>query len=174
MKKRQGEIKYLVVFSIILLMSFIPSCAGGRGGSTGTVNVSHLAELSEGWGNADGTGAAARFYNPSGMTTDGTSLYAADYGNGTIRKIVITTGAVTTLAGTAGTIGHADGRGVAATFNSPSGITTDGTNLYVADSGNNTIRKIVIATGAVTTLAGTARVAGHADSTGVAACLYNP
>ena len=54
------------------------------------------------------------------------------------------TGAVTTLAGTAGTIGSSDGTGGAASFNFPVGITTDGTNLYVADTYNDTIRKIVI------------------------------
>ena len=64
--------------------------------------------------------------------------------------------AVTTFAGKAGSSGSTDDTGTAALFNSPSAITTDGTNLYVADSGNNTIRKIVIASGAVTTFAGTA------------------
>jgi len=62
-------------------------------------------------------------------------------GNHLIRKIVISTGAVTTLAGT-GSSGSADGTGTSASFYRPTGITTDGTNLYVADYGNHLIRKI--------------------------------
>jgi DNA-binding beta-propeller fold protein YncE len=115
----------------------------------------------------NGPGTAASFYGPSDITTDGTNLYVADKNNNTIRKIVIATGAVTTLAGTAGTTGSTDaptGPGTAASFSSPSRLTMDGTNLYVADTTNNTIRKIVIATGAVTTLAGTAGTTGSADS----------
>jgi len=63
--------------------------------------------------------------------------------NHLIRKIVISTGAVTTLAGT-GSSGSADGTGTSASFNRPYGITTDGTNLYVADTWNYLIRKIVL------------------------------
>ncbi|MDD5762115.1 MAG: hypothetical protein PHP88_06335, partial [bacterium] len=125
-------------------------------------------------GYADGTGTAARFSSPNGITTEGTYLYVADSGNNTIRKIVISSGAVTTLAGTAGSSGSTDGTGTAARFSSPYGITTDGTYLYVADSGNNTIRKIVISSGAVTTLAGTAGYSGYADGTGAAARFYIP
>ena len=86
------------------------------------------------------------------IATDGTNLYVTDSGNHTIRKIVIATGSVSTLAGGAGNSGSADGAGSTARFNAPSGITTDGTNLYVADYGNCTIRKVVIASGVVTTL----------------------
>jgi hypothetical protein len=93
-------------------------------------------------GSQDGTGTAARFYYPYGITTDGTSLYVTDSFNHTIRKVVIATGAVTTLAGTAGSIGSTDGTGATARFYEPSGITTDETSLYVADSVNHTIRGI--------------------------------
>ena len=125
-------------------------------------------------GSTDGTGAAALFNTPRGITTDGTSLYVADSGNDTVRKIVIASGAVTTLAGTAGTTGSTDGTGAAALFNTPRGITTDGTSLYVADRSNDTVRKIVIASGAVTTLAGTATVTGSTDGTGAAARFNTP
>jgi sugar lactone lactonase YvrE len=125
-------------------------------------------------GSADGIGAAARFYSPYGITTDGVNLYVADSYNHTIRKIVIATSAVTTLAGSAETPGFDDGIGPAARFNEPDGITTDGTNLYVADSGNDTIRKIVIATGAVTTLAGSAETPGFDDGIGPAARFRYP
>jgi hypothetical protein len=123
-------------------------------------------------GSADGTGTSASFYTPQGITTDGTNLYVADQSNHLIRQIVISTGAVTTLAGT-GSSGSADGTGTSASFYSPEGITTEGTNLYVGDFSNHLIRKIVISTGAVTTLAGTGS-AGSADGTGTSASFYRP
>lgn len=127
-------------------------------------------------GTADGTGAAARFNNPTGLVVVGTDLYVTDLGNNTIRKVVISTGVVTTIAGTASaTTGSADGTGTAATFGKPFGITAEGTtNLYVADSFNNTIRKIVIATGVVTTFAGTAGAGGNADGTAGTAAFKTP
>ncbi len=124
-----------------------------------------------GQGYANGTGTAARFDRPAGITTDGTNLYVAELNNHLIRKIVIATGVVTTLAGNGGQ-GSTDGNGTAAAFNYPYAITTDGTNLYVADSSNHRIRKIVIATGVVTTLAGNG--SGNADGTGTAATFNNP
>jgi hypothetical protein len=136
--------------------------------------VTTLAGKAGSSGSADGTGTAALFNSPQGITTDGINLYVADTGNDTIRQIVISTGAVTTLVGTAGTSGSIDGTGTAARFNSPQGITMDVTNLYVADAGNDTIRQIVIATGAVTTLAGTAGATGSADGTGTAARFNSP
>lgn len=139
--------------------------------ATGTVTT--LAGTAWASGSTDGAGAAARFYSPRGITTDGANLYVADTTNNTIRKVAISTGAVTTLAGKA-SIGSTDGIGTAAKFYYPGGITTDGTNLFVTDSSNMTIRKMVIATGAVTTLAGTAGTAGSTDGTGVAARFYHP
>lgn len=139
-----------------------------------TGEVSTLAGTANVYGSADGTGAAASFSGPLGITTDGTNLYVTDSFNNSIRKIVISTGAVTTMAGTAGAAGTADGAGAAAGFSAPSGITTDGTNLFVTDNGSNTIRKIVISTGAVTTLAGTAGVAGSAEGAGAAAGFSGP
>ncbi len=140
--------------------------------ATGAVTT--LAGLPELSGTADGTASAARFNRPEGIATDGTSLYVADSLNSTIRKVVIATGEVTTLAGTAGANGYADGAGAAARFFRPHGITTDGTNLYVADLGSHTIRKVVIATTEVTTLAGSWGGAGYADGTGAAAEFLGP
>ena len=92
-------------------------------------------------GHADGTGTAASFNAPQGITMDGANLYVADYGNNEIRKIVIATRVVTTIAGST-TYGSSDGKGTAAKFHGPNGITTDGTNLYAADYSNNEIRRI--------------------------------
>ena len=79
----------------------------------------------------------------------------------------------TTLAGSAG-YGSADGMGSAARFYSPSGVAVDSAgNVYVADSGNNTIRKVTLA-GVVTTVAGLSRSQGSADGTGAAARFSYP
>ncbi len=139
-----------------------------------TGEVSTLAGTADSDGSADGTGSDARFNNPLGIVRNGATLYVTDSGNNTIRKIVISTGEVSTLAGTAGAYGSTDGTGAAARFNSPSDITTDGSNLYVTDSGNNTIRRIVMASGEVTTLAGTAGYYGSSDGTGTDARFKNP
>ena len=125
-------------------------------------------------GSADGTGVAASFNAPSGVAVDGSgNVYVTDKGNSTIRKIT-PAGVVSTLAGTAGVTGSADGTGAAASFNFPDGIAIDGAgNLYVADTVNHTIRKIT-SSGVVSTLAGTAGVAGSADATGSAAGFNAP
>jgi len=127
-------------------------------------------------GFTDGAGNAAYFRSPNGVTIspDGTTLYVADTGNNAIRKIVIASGQVITLAGS-GTPGFANGAGNVASFSSPNGITIspDGTNLYVADTGNYAIRQIVIASGQVTTLAGSG-TPGFADGATNAAYFSSP
>jgi sugar lactone lactonase YvrE len=127
-------------------------------------------------GNSDGTRAAARFYSPNGVASDGAgSLFVADSRNHTIRKLVIATGEVATLAGSPGAEESSDGIGAAAAFRFPYGVAVDGTgNLFVADSHNHTIRKVVIATGEVTTLAGSPRLQGSSDGTGTAARFAYP
>jgi sugar lactone lactonase YvrE len=140
------------------------SCANQMGGAMQGVALNLAPTVTTLAGSAfgfDGTGPAATFNSPYGVASDGTYLYVADSGNNKIRKIEITSGAVTTLAGT-GDTGAADGKRTVATFNYPQGITIDttNTNLYVADSGNNKIRKIVIATGDVSTVAGVAYTTG--------------
>ena len=124
-------------------------------------------------GSADNVGLLASFNYPVGVTTDGTNLYVTDAYNYTIRKIVIASGAVTTLAGSAGNPGVTDNTGELASFSLPFGITTDGTNIYVTES-SEIIRKIVIASRVVTTLAGTAFTQGFNDNVGLLASFYNP
>ena len=126
-------------------------------------------------GSADNaSGSSARFNNPFGIAVDASNnLYITDTWNQTIR-VISSAGAVTTLAGTVGTAGSANGTGTAATFNNPAGIATDGTNLFVADSSNHVIRKVVISSGVVTTFAGTVGTAGSTDGTGTAAKFNTP
>lgn len=123
-------------------------------------------------GSTDGIGISATFNTPIGITTDGTNLFVADYSGRRIRKITISTANVTTLAGS-GANGSADGIGISATFGNPVGITTDGTNLFVADAGNHKIRKIQISNADVTTLAGTG-TSGSTDATGTLASFSTP
>jgi hypothetical protein len=136
--------------------------------------VTTLAGTAGTVGSADGTGAAAQFSTPDGVATDAAAnVYVADTLNHTIRKIT-PAGVVTTLAGTAGMRGSADGTGAAARFDEPEDVTTDGAgNVYVADGSNNVVRKITPG-GMVTTLAGTAAVTGSADGTGAASSFDNP
>jgi sugar lactone lactonase YvrE len=127
-------------------------------------------------GSANGTGTAASFSFPQGITYDSAGfLYVADTNNSTIRKITVPGAVVTTLAGLAGTTGSADGTGTAARFQFPYDVEYDGFgNVYVADSSNNTIRKIVVSTGVVTTFAGLAGTSGSADGIGTAARFNFP
>jgi hypothetical protein len=135
-----------------------------------------LAGTLAGPGALDGIGPAAQFYFPSGAAIDGAgNLFVADAANNTIRKIVLATGEVTTIAGSLGLTGSADGVGASARFFSPQGVASDGVgNLYVADSVNSTIRKLVIATGEVTTIAGAAEVSAYKDGRGKAARFEGP
>ena len=125
-------------------------------------------------GSADGTGNAARFNGPEGVAVDGAgNVYVADTNNQLIRKIS-PAGVVTTLAGSPGQNGTADGTGSAARFYLPYAVAVDGGgNIYVADYGNNTIRKISPA-GVVTTLAGSAGQSGSVDGTGSSALFNGP
>lgn len=118
------------------------------------------------------TAKSAQFSNPQGIAVDGQgNMYVADAFNNAIRKIS-STGVVTTLAGNA-TPGYVNATGTAAQFYSPQAIAVDVSgNVYVADVGNNVIRKITAA-GVVTTLAGSG-TPGYADATGTAAKFNNP
>ena len=137
-------------------------------------SVSTLAGQAGNPGSADGSGGAARFNGPTGVAVDPSgNVYVSDPGNSTIRKIT-SSGTVTTLAGSAGTAGSADGSGSAARFNNPEGIAVDvAGNVYVADTNNNTVRKITPA-GVVTTLAGVAGQTGSTDGSGSSARFNGP
>ena len=108
-------------------------------------------------------GTLAKFYSPTGLTVVGTNLYVVDSGNQTIRRINMATKAVSTVAGSPGSIGSADGDRASARFNQPARITSDGSYLYVTDFGNKTVRRISLMTGAVDTIAGRTGVSGTDD-----------
>lgn len=144
--------------------------------TTATGVVTTIAGTAGQSGSADGTGAAARFARPVGLAVDNAgNLYVSDNVNDNIRKIVLSTGAVTTIAGKTGTAGSADGVGTAALFNAPGHITLDGSgNLFVSDGGNGTIRKIVLSSATVSTLAGTVGIFATVDGTGTGAQFASP
>jgi len=119
-------------------------------------------------------GAGGRFFGASGIAADQAgNIYVADRNNHLIRKVT-PAGVVATLAGLAGISGSTDGNASSARFFSPTGIAVDPTgNVYVADQGNHTIRKITPA-GAVTTLAGTSGTQGLVNDSGAAARFNSP
>ncbi|MDT8447949.1 MAG: hypothetical protein RRB13_13740 [bacterium] len=182
-------------------------------------------------GSADGIGTAAQFNSPAGLASDGSNLYVADYNSNLIRKISISTGEVTTIAGgganyndvgtaaniplpndliylngtlyiasygahmiskldlstntvsvfagTPGTSGATNSSTdpLAASFYAPTGITTDGNNLYVAEFNGNKIRSISLSSPyAVSTLAGTGadNATDSTDGTGATAGFSYP
>ncbi len=163
-------------FAAILLSLLAAAVAGCGDNNVGKADsAATLAGAAGGPGYFDGTGALVRLSSPSGAAAIGAVLYVADTANHVIRKIDTTTGAVTTLAGSFGVSGSADGTASAARFNSPAGIAAVGTTLYVCDTGNHTVRKIVSTSGAVTTLAGSAGSPGAADNTtGTLARFHSP
>jgi sugar lactone lactonase YvrE len=136
--------------------------------------VSTFAGSHGAFGSRDGTGSAAEFGALVGIAVDGGgNVYVSDSNFNVIRKVT-PAGVVTTLAGTPGITGHADGTGPAAQFSQPDGIGVDAAgNVYVADSNNQTVRKIT-AGGVVTTLAGMPGVVGTANGTGSQARFNQP
>jgi hypothetical protein len=152
-----------------------PIILTNAGGTPDKVQMSTLAGSGSTGPFANGVGTMASLNNPSGLALDGSgNLYVAEYSNHRIRKITISSGEVTTLAGSGQTIPFSNGIGTLATFNTPSGIAFDGNNhLYVADMQNNRIRKISVSSGEVSTLAGNGSYA-LADGSGTSASFKFP
>ncbi len=137
--------------------------------------VTTLAGKAGSFGSADGKGSAAQFNVPACVAVDSAgNVYVADSFNNAIRKVT-SAGEVTTLVGKLTySSGSVDATGSAAQFFNPCGLAIDNaTNVYVADGGNHTIRRVTAA-GTVTTLAGLAGHSGSADGTGSAARFWNP
>jgi DNA-binding beta-propeller fold protein YncE len=123
----------------------------------------------------DGSGTDAHFNAPMGIALGGSHLYIADAYNHDIRVVDLANNKVTTLAGSFEQTGATDGIGTAATFDLPSGVAIDraGQTLYVANRGNHEIRKVDIASGQVTTFAGST-TSGFSDGVGTAATFSTP
>ncbi len=147
---------------------------GIRAIDLGTGIITTLAGSATQVGTADGPGAQARFNQPSGLAYLAGSLYLTDTENHLIRKVDVATGLVTTVAGQ-GQAGTADGIGSTAGFDEPEGIALDPDgNLYIADTDNQTIRRMTPDSAEVTTVAGVAQNGGNTDGVGAAALLFGP
>ncbi len=130
-------------------------------------------------GHRDGPAPAAGFKGPTGLAFDPSLgiFYVADRGNHAIRALA-PDGAASTIAGSRrGEAGHANGSGTSALFHAPTGISVDGLGqVFVADSFNHTIRKLVAdginrtsaAQWTVSTLAGMAGISGSANGNSAA------
>ena len=125
-------------------------------------------------GHDDGVGATASFDTPSGLVFTAGELYVTDTENNTIRTVNLASAAVATVAGALDR-GTADDTGTAARFAEPEGLALapDGT-LYIADTDNDTIRAMILASGAVTTIAGSPAAGGTTDASGAAARFNKP
>jgi sugar lactone lactonase YvrE len=141
---------------------------------TSTGAVTTFAGVAAAIGAKDGTGQAARFFQPSSIVLDPSgNLFVADYSNALIRKIT-PAGVVTTVAGQTPHHGHTDGPAAQATFRVPFGVVADAAgNLYVSDTFNYVIRKITPA-GSVSTLAGIPGTPGFANGPGESATFAYP
>jgi len=130
-------------------------------GAASVAGVSGTAAAAPGVDSA--TPASVTFATPKGLASNGTFVFVADSSSHRVRACSVAAGCTTWLGAASGT---ADGTGIAATFNTPSGLSHDQFgNLYVADTGNHKIRKVTPA-GVVTTVVGTA--GGSAGTAGLA------
>lgn len=122
---------------------------------------------------AAGTPANGVFLNaPDGVTTDASgNVYIADLGNAIIRKVVASTGDISTIAGVPLTGGH-NGNGGPATSadlsNPRKAIVDSSGNVYIADEANCAIRKVTASTGDISTIAGKLAACGYSGDGGPA------
>lgn len=121
-----------------------------------TREVKTVAGLADEPGSSDGEAVRSRLFGPSGLAMDGTSgVFVADRGNQTIRRYDIATRTLSTIAGTVGKRGAADGPAASATFDYPSAIAFVPPRLFVTDPGSHAVRILDVATKTVSTAATT-------------------
>jgi sugar lactone lactonase YvrE len=137
-KATPGSNNYKVVAGILVADGGFPAGTGGYSGDNGPA-------------------VDAELNKPTGVAVDGAgNLYIADSGNNRIRKVTAGSGIITTSVGN-GTAGYSgdNGPAIAAELSDPSAVVLDSAgNLYIADGGNNRIRKVTAGSGIITTVAG--------------------
>ena len=187
MQALDGVRRYSRLDCSFLLLLCLPPYANGLVGFANNSHTSGLAgsvvrTLAGGgaaggsFGDSLGTGTSARFHRPAGVvvSSDGGQLFVADYSNHKIKIVNTATRAVTNLCGSR-VAGSAYGSAASAQFNSPFplALRSDATTLYVGDYIGNVIRTVVVATGAVATLAGSGS-AGSVDGAAALASFAGP
>ena len=125
--------------------------------TSGTLTRVAGSSSAPGFSGDGGAATSARLAYPAGIALDSAgNLYIADSGNHRIRKVAAANGSISTIAGT-GFLGFSGegGTATAARLSGPSGVAVDVSgNLYIADTGNNRVRKLTAANGLITTVAG--------------------
>ena len=177
---RSGAIVLLDSTSRVLATAYISGAGLGGLGVLRTGNILPVA------GNGfiappvldGGSAIAAPLDTPSSIALDGAgNMFIADRGHNRIRKVDAATGIISTLAGNG--VAAYSGDGLASTdpavsVNSPSSVAVDGAgNLYIADTANNVIRKVTLATGIITTIAGTGTQGSNGDGGSAASATLN-
>src|SRR5206468_2831388 len=140
--------------------------------TTGTISTVAGTGGACGFAGDGGPATAAELYLPAGVALDvAGNLFIADQDNFVIRRVDATTHQISTVAGTPGISGFAGdgGPATAAELSNTTGVALDGAgNLFIADTGNCVIRKVVAATGAISTVAGIGGACGFAGDGGAA------
>ncbi len=135
---------------------------------TPTGVITTVAGTTAGFSGDNGPARLAQLNRPVRVVLDGVgNLYIADQNNHRIRKVIVATGVITTIAGTTQGFSGDNGLATAAQLSFPSGLAFDSTgDLYIVDTGNSRIRKVVMTSGVITTVAGT--TAGFSGDNGPA------
>ena len=180
---KKQSIKNTVLVGLVLLLFSCKPPKDGYSVYPKNISSSNFMVTVAGNGTAgySGDGAAANqasLYAPAGIAIDlAGNIYIADRANNRIRKVASGSGIISTLAGN-GTVGYSGDGGLAnlAKLNNPSGVAVDASgNIYIADAGNNCIRKVMVNSGIINTIAGTG-IAGFGGDNNFAttAQLSNP
>lgn len=153
-----------------LVFGPISGCAQIALPSSGDIDIV-AGDIGAGYSGDAGPATSAALSYPNGVAVDSSgNLYIADTGNSRIRKVTASTGYISTAVGN-GTSGYS-GDGAAATsaeLNAPRGVAVDASgNIYIADTGNNVVRKVAASTGYISTIAGDG-TSGYSGDAGPAA-----